>query len=512
MREMIVTVPGQRTDDGLGTLEVVNPGTGERVGAVPVHDARAVMAAVERARATADEWGARSPVERVAHLKRVRRAFADALGDIARTVSAETGKPRPDAALEVAAGPPMLDYVIRTAPKALRPEPISTRPMVLKKAWVERSPYGVVGVIAPWNYPAGIPMQVLPWALAAGNAVVLKPSELTPLTGVLLGEVIASAGLPLVQVVTGDGTTGDALVRSGVGKIAFTGSGATARHILAAAAESLTPVVMELGGKDAMIVLDDADVERAARTAVGGAFSNAGQTCMAVERVLATPGIHDRLVDRILAETAKLTVGGGDQSHVGPLTDVRQAAVIERRLADAVARGARIRVGGHRIDRPAGVWMEPTVVTDVPADCELGTEETFGPVMVVERVADEADAVRRANTSTLGLSASVFTGDRERARSVASRIESGGVVVNDALVGAGIAGLPFGGEKGSGFGRLQGLAGFDEFSRRRSVVVDRFARTPALVPAMFTGRRPSARTIERVVRLVWGTRSLRRKR
>ena len=156
--------------------------------------------------------------------------------------------------------------------------------------------------------------------------------------------------------------------------------------------------------------------------------------------------------------------------------------------------------------------MEPTVVTDVPAGCELGTEETFGPVMLIERVADEDEAVRRANTSTLGLSASVFTADGARARRVASRVESGGVIVNDALVGAGIAGLPFGGEKQSGFGRLQGLAGFDEFSRRRSVVVDRFTRAPALVPAMFTGRRPSARTIERIVRLVWGSRSLRRKR
>jgi len=494
-------------DVGPRKLDILHPATGAPVGSVPICSATDVAAAIDRARAAAVEWGSRTPAERVAHLKSVRAAVADAAADLAATVSRETGKPLPDATVEVVAAIPMLNYVIKTAARALRPEPISTGPMLTKKAWVERTPYGVVGMISPWNYPVGIPMQVLPWALACGNTVVSKPSELTPHCGVHLAEVVNSAGVRLIEVVTGDGSTGEALVRGGVGKIVFTGSGATGKRIMAAAADSLTPVLMELGGKDAMIVCDDADLDRAARTAVGAAFSNAGQTCMAVERVYATPLAWDGVRDRILHETDALRVGNDDQSHVGPLTDARQMEIIERRLDEAVKGGATVLRGGRRHDAPAGVWMEPTVITGVPEDCELAREETFGPVMLIERVADEHEAVAKANASSLGLSGSVFTRDPDRARRIASQLETGGVVVNDAMIGGGVSSLPFGGEKQSGLGRLQGLAGFDELSRRRSVVVDRFPRAPGFVAAMFTGKRPPARRILRIVRLVWGSRS-----
>jgi acyl-CoA reductase-like NAD-dependent aldehyde dehydrogenase len=261
---------------------------------------------------------------------------------------------------------------------------------------------------------------------------------------------------------------------------------------------------MELGGKDAMIVCDDADLDRAARTAVGGAFSNAGQTCMAVERVYVLPGAWDGFRERVLALTDELRVGGDDDSHVGPVTDPRQLPIIEARLEEAVAGGATILRGGRRADQKAGSWFEPTVVVDVPDGCALAQEETFGPVLQMRKVASEDEAVTRTNDSALGLSASVFSRDQARARRLATRLDTGGVVINDALVGAGLAGVPFGGEKQSGFGRLQGQAGFDEFSRRRAVVTDRFRGAPGLTAAMFTGRRPSARAVSRAIRLVWG--------
>jgi len=457
-------------------LELVStdPRTGEVVGRVPAMGPDDVAAAVDRASTAAVTWGATPVADRARHLRRIRRAWIRHSRDLVSTVASETGKSRIDAAYEVLAVALNLDWCSWHAARALRPSRVSTFPMVMKRARIEHAPYGVVGVIAPWNYPAGIPMQVLPWVVAAGNTVVLKPSELTPMTGLLIGEVFNGAGVDLIEVVTGDGRAGAALAGSpGIAKIEFTGSGRTGRHVLAAAAENLTPVVMELGGKDAMIVTAGADVEAAARTAVAAAFFNAGQTCMATERVIVVDVVHDELVSRILAHTETLAVGDRPDALVGPLTLPGTIDRVLGRIEAASRAGATVAAGGRR-SPGGGDVLEPTVLTDVPATCEILREENFAPVLCVVRVPDVDAAVTVANDVELGLSGSVFAGSRAEARSIASRLQTGSVIVGDAMVGAAIAGLPFGGEKGSGFGRLQGVAGFHEFSRQRAVVENRF--------------------------------------
>jgi acyl-CoA reductase-like NAD-dependent aldehyde dehydrogenase len=432
-----------------------------------------VDAAVERAVAFAASWGTTSARERARHLRRIRREWIRRSGELVDIVGAETGKPRIDAAWEVLAVALNLDWCSWHASSALRTRRVSTFPLVAKKARIEYSPYGVVGVIAPWNFPAGIPMQVLPWAIAAGNTVVLKPSELTPRTGSLIGEVFNTPGPPLVEVVTGDGEAGAALAQSPrIGKIEFTGSGRTARHVITGAAKHLTPVVMELGGKDGMIVTPGADLDAAARTAVAGAFFNAGQTCMAVERVIAVDEVHDALVERIARLASELEVGPHQGAHVGPLTLPGAIERVLGRVQEAVDRGATVVAGGHRVDGP-GDYLAPTVLVDVPEDVEVVTEENFAPVLCVIRVSDTRQAVAVANQVALGLSGSVFAGSGREARRLASQLETGGVVIGDAMVGAAIAGVPFGGEKASGYGRLQGIEGFHEFSRRRVVVENR---------------------------------------
>jgi succinate-semialdehyde dehydrogenase / glutarate-semialdehyde dehydrogenase len=474
------------------------------VSAAPVGPvAGEVRALVDAARAEQRSWGALTHAERGAHLVRVRRGLARRAHEIAAMTARETGKPLTDALYEVLASCAMLSYVAHAAPKALREQRVRTWPVVAKRAHIRYAPLGVIGVISPWNYPVGIPFQVLPFALAAGNTVVFKPSELTPGTGALLAEVINDAGRPLVQLAAGDGRVGEALIHAGIDKLAFTGSTGTARRILAAAAEELLPTVVELGGKDAMIVCEDADIDEAARAAVGAAFSNAGQTCMASERALVVDERYQEFVDRVVDLTRGLHVGSGAGDNVGSMTRGSQIGIVEDRLADAVARGARVVVGGHR--SPAGEkFFEPTVVLDAPLDSPIIVEENFAPVLCIVRVDDEDAAVELANASDYGLNGSVFTSDRARAERVLARLEVGGVNVNDAMVGAAVPALPFGGTKQSGFGRLQGAEGLREFSRATSVVEPVSMRMPSLAGLMFTARRPSPRLLERVIRLLYG--------
>jgi acyl-CoA reductase-like NAD-dependent aldehyde dehydrogenase len=348
-----------------------------------------------------------------------------------------------------------------------------------------REPYGVVGVIAPWNYPFLLSMNPVMTALFAGNAAVLKPSEYSPYSGLLVEDLARDANLPegLVQVVIGGGPTGEALVRSGVDKVFFTGGTETGRRVMAAAAESLTPVALELGGKDAAIVLEDADLERTARGIVWGAFQNAGQTCLSVERVFVVEGIYDAFVRQVLAEVRRLRAGSTAGVDVGPITTPEQLLKLETQLQDAVEGGATVLAGGTRTDPASNVFL-PTVLTDVEAHARLLREESFGPFLPVLRVKDSEEAVRRANETSFGLSASVWTGDRRRGEVVARRIRAGGVCVNDVMTHYAVPGLPFGGVGESGFGRSKGLEGIAELTRTRSILVGRWglAREPWWFP------------------------------
>ncbi|MGH2785739.1 MAG: aldehyde dehydrogenase family protein [Actinomycetota bacterium] len=485
-------------------IESMNPATGEILGSVPQMGPDEVAKTVRAARDDAVPWAKLSLNARGAHLLKIRGAIVDRAEELAKIVAAETGKPLPDALFETFAWCTMLTYSAKAAPRALRRRSVSTKPLVLKRAWVTYEPYGVIGMIAPWNFPLGIPAQVIPSALAAGNTVVFKPSELTPLSGVLLGEIINSAGRRLVHVVTGDGRTGEALVRGGVDKLEFTGSPGTARRILAAAAETLTPVVLELGGKDPMIVAEGADIAKAARAAVGTSITNSGQFCMAIERVFVTNNAYDRFVEQAVAVAKEMRQGTDNESNIGSMTRPQQIDVIEARLADATAKGARILTGGKRNAALGGNFFEPTVVVDVDPRMELMREETFGPVLSIMRVESVDEAVRIANDTDYGLNASVFSASTAEARRIARRLIAGGVNINDAVMGSGIPALPFGGEKSSGFGRLQGEEGLREFSRTKTITEGRFGRGPSVAAAMFTGKRPSPDAILRGMRLMYG--------
>jgi acyl-CoA reductase-like NAD-dependent aldehyde dehydrogenase len=394
--------------------------------------------------------------------------------EIEDTVVSETGKPRAEAVMEVVAVVDSLRYHLRTAPGFFRPRKVSTGWMVWKRAFIQREPLGVVGVVAPWNYPFLLSMTPVLAALCGGNSAVLKPSEHTPYSGLLVEDLIQDAGLPegLVQVVIGGGEAGEALVRGGVDKVVFVGSPETGRRVLRAAAESLTPVVLELGGKDPAIVLADADLGRAARGVVWGAFSNAGQSCVAVERVYVVEEVYDAFLREVLNQVRALRAGSGPEVEVGPLTITDELHRVEGQLEEAVATGAVVVLGGDRTD-PAANVLEPTVLTEVPQDARILREETFGPLLPLVRVRDGSEAVEKANELPFGLSASVWTGDQKGGLALARGLRAGAVCVNEVMVHFGIPGLAFGGVGESGFGRTHGEDGLRELTRTKSVLVDR---------------------------------------
>jgi len=330
-----------------------------------------------------------------------------------------------------------------------------------------------VGAITPWNYPFILVMDCVTPALFAGNGVVVKPSEVTPLTALLVPRLLEEAGLPggLVQVVPGDGATGRALVQAGVDRIAFTGSTATGRKVMEAAASTLTPVTLELGGKDAAIVLEDADLERAARGIVFGAFFNAGQTCISVERVYVVRSVYQPFVERVTELARALRVGSGENADVGPIIAPAQMGIIERQVDAALAGGARALCGGGRAS--GSPFYPPTVLVDVDESMEVVREESFGPLLPIVAVEDEAEAVRRANSTPYGLFASVWTGDRRRGLATARKLRAGGVSVNDVLSHYGVASLPMGGVGDSGFGRRRGVEALDDMTRTRTLFADR---------------------------------------
>jgi acyl-CoA reductase-like NAD-dependent aldehyde dehydrogenase len=344
--------------------------------------------------------------------------------------------------------------------------------MANHSATLEYAPLGVIGVIGPWNYPVFTPMGSIVYALAAGNAVVFKPSEYTPGVGQWLVDSFADVvpDHPVLQLVTGFGDTGAALVRSGVDKVAFTGSTATGKKIMAAAADSLTPVLIECGGKDALLVDADADVDAAADAAVWGGMSNAGQTCVGVERVYVHERVYDEFVAKVTERAAKVTVGEGANAQIGPITMPSQLGIIRSHIEDALARGGRALVGG--VGAVGDRFVQPTVLVDVPEDSLAVTDETFGPTLTIAKVQDMDEAVARANASKYGLGATVFS--RARGLELARRIRSGMASVNSVISFAAIPSLPFGGVGESGFGRIHGEDGLKEFTRPKAIARQRF--------------------------------------
>jgi acyl-CoA reductase-like NAD-dependent aldehyde dehydrogenase len=459
-------------------IQVFNPANGELVGTVPAMSAAEVDATVERARAASVEWGALSFAERRAELTRFRRALADATDELVDVIHRENGKPRLDAVTEVSMALSHLAHAAARAEKALETKKVPSGLLANFRATIRYEALGVIGVIGPWNYPIFTPMGSIAYALAAGNAVVFKPSEFTPLVGKMLGDLAArSISIPnVLQVITGAGPTGGALARSRVDKIAFTGSVATGRRVMAAASERLTPVLMELGGKDAMIVAEDADVDKAAEAAVYGALTNCGQACISVERVYVAEPIFQRFVDKVVAEVKNVKVGG-DDGHIGAMTTAQQVEIVRDHLKDAVAKGATILCGGP--DAISGHFIQPTVLVDVTADMKIMKDETFGPVLPIMKVASSEEAVRLANSTSFGLGSSVF--GKRGVRELANRVKAGMTSINSVMAFAAIPSLPFGGVGDSGFGRIHGDEGLREFTRIKATAEEVFSLPMALM-------------------------------
>lgn len=456
-------------------LVVRSPFTGEAIGEAPILGADEVRALVDRARAAQPPWAALGPRGRSRFLLRFRERLAARAAEVAEMSSRETGKLPFEALLtDVLTTCDLARWYARRAPKVLRRRRISSGWLLTKRGYELREPFGVVGVIGPWNFPVLNSMRAVLAALAAGNTVVWKASEMSPLSALLMLDLAREAGLPedVLLVATGDGATGAALIEAGVDKISFTGSVATGRKVARAAAERLIPVSLELGGKDAMIVLSDGDIERAANTAVAGAFLNAGQICISIERVYVEAPVYDDFVRHVVRVASSLRVGADADADVGALTTDAQLEIVERQIRDAVAKGARVLVGGERLPGP-GRFFAPTVLVDVDHTMEIMREETFGPVLPIMKVQDAEEALRLANDSRFGLGSSVW-GRAGRVLAMVPRLRAGMTCINDALTNGMVAGLPFGGVGESGYGALYGDHGLREMSRPRAVLVDRF--------------------------------------
>jgi len=479
--------PGARRRLGLA-----NPATREPIGEIEVQNARDVALALGMARKAQSDWAARSVDERAHYLKRAVRKLIERQDEFVDVISRESGKPRTEILMmEIYSACDALTYYAKHAAEMLHPEKRQLHGFMrfMKKLRIEYRPLGVIGVISPWNGPFILSLDPTIQALLAGNAVLLKPSEVTPYSGKLVGDLLADVGLPegVVSVLMGDGETGEALVEAGVDKISFTGSVQTGRSVAVACARQLIPCTLELGGKDPMIVCKDANLDNAAGGALVGAFLNSGHVCCGTERVYVVDEVADEFTQKVLERVARLRQGSRGEFDVGAIFWDRQLEIIEAHVADAIAKGARLLAGGRRNPDFDGLFFEPTVLADVNHNMLIMQEETFGPVLPIMRVADLDEAVRLANQTHYGLGANIWTRDHRSGVELARRIESGSVCINDMSMTYGVLEAPFGGLKSSGVGQVHGPNALRNFTQAKPILIDRYGgkATAGLYPYSF---------------------------
>ena len=456
-----------------------SPATLEPIGELECMTPEDVAAALERARKAQPAWAALSFDDRARVLDRVRTLVLDGQDRIMQKVIEETGKTETEAfGMEIFASCDALCYYAKNAKRFLAPQKKRIHGVLgfAKRLRIVYKPLGVVGVIVPWNGPFVLAMNQTAQALMAGNAVLLKGSEVTPHSTALVGALFEEAGLPdgVLQVVMGDGETGAALVDAGVDKVSFTGSVATGRKVAEACGRQLVPVTLELGGKDAMIVCEDADLDRAAAGALIGSCMNTGQYCCGTERIYVVDAVHDAFVDKVVEGAKALRQSDTGEADIGAIFWDRQLEIIEGHVRDAVEKGAEVRAGGRRNPSLQGLYFEPTVVTNVTHEMDLMMKETFGPIVSIMRVADEGEALRLANDSDYGLNGNVWTRDKRKGFRLAEQMETGGVCINDMALTYGIPEAPFGGVKDSGVGQVNGEVGLRGYCHAHPMIVDRF--------------------------------------
>ncbi len=458
-----------------GFLPCINPATMEEFDRVQMATPEEIKRAMAEMRIAAKTWRNVPVKERVRILGKLQDVLLESADEITDVLNRDTGKSRQDALIELWMTLDMLDVYRKNAGKWLHRQGVPRGYFYFKRCYIEHRPYGVVLVISPWNYPFYLSMPPVIAALLTGNTVLLKPSEITAASGVMIQRLFERVPelAPYIRVIHGDGAVGAELVNASPDYIFVTGSTVTGKKVMQAAAENLIPVACELGGKDAVIVLEDADIDQAARWCVWGASFNTGQTCMAVERVYVVEQVYDEFVEKAVEHTKTLTIGYSRELkspyYIGPMTDPRQLKIIDRHLEDAKSKGASVLVGGKR----EGMFMDPMVVVNVNHSMLLMQDETFGPIIPIMKVKDEKEAIRLANDSKFGLGASVWSNDIRRAERVAHQVEAGSVLINDAIAQIAIPMLPFGGIKQSGYGRIHGKEGLLQFTQAYAYAVSR---------------------------------------
>ena len=468
----------------IDTLPSIDPATGEVLAQFERTPPSLIAEIVSRARAAHAAWTKVPLHDRCAKLQRLREVMLASRNELADAVVRESGKPRVEALFaDLFVALDSAEYWSKNAESALRTErvPHHSTAAKAKRGYLVYDPLGVIAIISSWNYPLAIPLSQMIPAVAAGNAVVCKTSDFTPQCGALIEKLFLDAGFPrnLVTIVQGGGEVGQALIDAAPDKVMFTGSVATGRRVAEACAKKLIPSVLELGGKDAMLVLADADLEVASCAAVWGSFTNCGQVCLSVERLFVEQSISDSFAARCTEKTKKLRLGPGSDpsSDVGPLIRPQHVQRMSELLHDAVSRGAKVLCGGHPVPELGPNFFQPTVIQGVDSSMKLFQEETFGPILAIQTVRDGEEAVSRANDSSFALSASVWTSDAQRGEDIAKRLRAGAVMVNDAISYFGIAEAPHGGCGASGWGRTHGKAGLLEMVQTKYIDVDRLPRS-----------------------------------